>query len=295
MAHFVRDLRDGVYVGGHFTVPRNFRELLLIKSNVVICSYGSVRGRALLHLVRADVHRLNESPLKPARRAVGVEPALLRADSGDGTAYRAERPVAGSSRFLVVHAKVRVVRQKIEFVAETVDHGATPIARIWQRVIVERLVEKRKRALLWLERRKVDLGIMDATQRYGFCGNPRYRLFGTRGGSVSGNVDLLGAAKSGRQNTLNGNCVAVRLDRARNAFTECNVSRCGTVGAIPRRKSANRPHRIGMRGRACGLRRVRVKVNAIANPCNAWISRRQHGTCRFERGLQQYPANNRKL
>src|SRR5205807_3100497 len=141
-------------------VRGNFRELLLVKRDVVVRAGGRVRGRALLHLIRADIDRLNKSPLKPSGGAVGFESALLRADSCDCASHGSERSVAGSARFLVIDAKVRVVRQKIELVAEALDHRATQIAGIRQRVIVKSFVEKRKGTVLWLERRQMHFRIV---------------------------------------------------------------------------------------------------------------------------------------
>src|SRR5207253_11323205 len=77
MAHFVRDLRHGVHVLRHLAVGRNLGELLLVEGDVAIGAYGRVRGRPLLHLIRADIHGLNKSPLEPTRRAVGREAALV--------------------------------------------------------------------------------------------------------------------------------------------------------------------------------------------------------------------------
>lgn len=123
------------------------------RRNVVVCAYRRVHGRALLHLIRADVHGLHKSPLEPARRAIGFEPVLLRADSGDGVSHRTEWPVARSARFLVIDPKVRIVGEEIEFVAEAFDHRATHVAGIRQGVVVKGFVEHRERPVLRPERR----------------------------------------------------------------------------------------------------------------------------------------------
>ena len=186
--------------------------------------------------------------------------------------------------------------QKIELVAEALDHRATQIAGIRQRVIVKSFVEKRKGTVLWLERRQMHFRIVNAVERYRFRGDLRHRFFGTSSGSFGRNVDLLGAAKRSGQNSLNRNGVAACLRGARYAFAECKVSRRSTIRAIAWREAANRPDCIGRRRSAGGLigGRVRVKIDAIANPCDACISCRQHGTRRFKLGLQQKIANNRK-
>ena len=78
---------------------------------------------------------------------------LRPADSGDGAPHRSQRPVTGSARFLVVDAKVGVVREKIEPVTEPLDHGASQITGIRQSIIMESFVDKRKGTIIRLERR----------------------------------------------------------------------------------------------------------------------------------------------
>ena len=117
MSHLVCDLRD-------------FRELLFVPGDIALRSHRCIVRRPLLHLVRAHVHRLNELPLESARAAETCQPALRRADARDGVACAAQRTEARRACFLVVDAKIGIVRKKIEFISKCLDHCACKIARI---------------------------------------------------------------------------------------------------------------------------------------------------------------------
>src|SRR5689334_18928482 len=96
-------------------VRRALVELMGVKSDVVIPPDGRIFGRSLLHLIGADVHRLNVPPLEPAPGAVVLEIVLWSANAGDVATYRA---IAWSACLLIVDAEIRVVSEKIELVAE---------------------------------------------------------------------------------------------------------------------------------------------------------------------------------
>ena len=141
------NLRDSVHIGRYSAVLRNLSELLLVERDVVICANWRVLGRPLLHLVGADIHRLDELPLEPARGAVGCESALRGADSRDSTSHRSQGTVTGSARFLVVDAEVRVVREEVELVTKALDHGAGQVARIGQGIIMESFIDYGERTV----------------------------------------------------------------------------------------------------------------------------------------------------
>ena len=154
-------------------------------------------------MIRTNINRLDVLPLEPAGSAVGRESPLYRADSGDRIARRSQRPVARRAGFLIVDAEIRVVRKKIKLVTETLDDCAGQIAWIRQRVIMERFVNERKRTILRLERRQMDLGIVETCKREPVNKDLCNGLLRTRSSHVSENTKAPRFVKRCRQNALN--------------------------------------------------------------------------------------------
>src|SRR5437867_1728650 len=64
MPHLMADLRQRVVVRRNPAVGGALAELVHVKADVVVVAVSDAHGRPLLHLICADVHRLNELPLK---------------------------------------------------------------------------------------------------------------------------------------------------------------------------------------------------------------------------------------
>src|ERR1700678_2167264 len=103
MSELVPNLRHGVVVGKHLAIRRAFTELMRVISYVAIAAHGCPIRWPFLHLVRADINRLHEPPLKAAIRAAALEIVLGFTNAGH---IPASRPVARRARFLVVDAKI---------------------------------------------------------------------------------------------------------------------------------------------------------------------------------------------
>src|SRR5215472_14775387 len=118
------DLRHRIVVAGHLPFERALGELTLVAGDVTRIGIGEAFRRPFLHLVGAYVDRLYEAPLESAGAAVSTRSVLDLPDARDVSARWA---VAGGAGLLVVDAKIGVVGQEVELVAQRLDDGAAQV------------------------------------------------------------------------------------------------------------------------------------------------------------------------
>src|SRR5215472_7542410 len=192
MSHLVPQLRHRVVVGTNLVIRRALLELANVKSDIVIAPDWRSLRRPFLHLVRSHIYRLDVLPLEPALGAIGFQVVLVLASSQHVATFR---PVAGSTRLLVINAEIGVVSKEVKFVAERLDHGARQILRPRQRQVMERFVEDWKRTIFVGQRRKMDFGVLDSGQTYLLWGQAGNRLTISRCNDFGRDKTLLNAAQ----------------------------------------------------------------------------------------------------
>jgi hypothetical protein len=142
VSDLVTEMPDGVIVRTGRPVGCRVRERACIGRDASRVSDWRIVGRALLHLVRTDKDRLKQAELKSPARAAALEDRLrLRvlgvADSGD---VAPDRPITRAAGLLAVDAEIRVVGEKIELVAQRLNHGAGKVLRSRRRQVMKRLI-----------------------------------------------------------------------------------------------------------------------------------------------------------
>jgi len=164
VAHFVSEVPNRVIEGGGLPAGRCLFELMQVRSDVVTAADGGPFGA--VPAPRSSQRR------RVARILVGIC-LVCSGWPGSGVSGRAPysrcprccRPPGHHwrTRFLAIHPEIGVVGQKIELVAESLNHGAREILRSWHVKVVERFVHTRKRNRRCAREKKVSgLGLSQA-------------------------------------------------------------------------------------------------------------------------------------